>query len=457
VTSWIGPARYLAVANGVGAACALAAGIYQARVLGPEQLGVMGIIAGITGSALTFVDVRLNDTAARAFYEVDGLAPTEAAAHRAGVVWVAALGTLLVGAVAALLVFLVGGVLVPVFTRAAVSRWWLPADAVTLALQALTGTLFALLRYSREFYVIGHWRMATQATQAAVTVIGLTLMPTLAGAYVAGLAGASVVAALALAVSWRVWTRRAGVPLGRPDWGSAWAAYRRSRGMLFYGNLLGYAKLLQRSADVLLVAYVAGDRETGLYKLARQLVDGGIAVVQDALYQVYFPDFLDLLTRRAATAFRALARRLAVTCAALTAAAVAGEAVLLPTLVPLVFGADFAGAEWPMAIMTLTFFFIAGCHPWIWALYVGAGRLGGYTAMAFAAVAVQYLAMLAGFRWIGPTAAVGMMGMLASYVWLIPATYLLARRRWPRFLPWFSAGSAIARAASPLRLQVTPR
>ena len=80
--------------------------------------------------------------------------------------------------------------------------------------------------------------------------------------------------------------------------------------MLFYGNLLGYAKLLQRSADVLLVAYVAGDRETGLYKLARQIVDGGIAVVQDALYQVYFPDFLDLLTRRAATAYRALARRL---------------------------------------------------------------------------------------------------------------------------------------------------
>jgi hypothetical protein len=67
--------------------------------------------------------------------------------------------------------------------------------------------------------------------------------------------------------------------------------------------------------------------------------------------------------------------------------------------------------------------------------------------MAFAAVAVQYLAMLAGFRWIGPTAAVGMMGMLAYYVWLIPATYLLARQRWPRFLPWFSAGSAIARGA----------
>jgi O-antigen/teichoic acid export membrane protein len=170
-------------------------------------------------------------------------------------------------------------------------------------------------------------------------------------------------------------------------------------------------------------------------------------VVQDALYQVYFPDFLDLLTRRAATAYRALARRLAATCAALTAAAVAGEVVLLPTLVPLVFGADFAGAEWPMAIMTLTFFFIAGCHPWLWALYVGAGRLGGYTAMAFAAVAVQYLAMLAGFRWIGPTAAVGMMGMLASYVWLIPATYLLARRRWPRFLPGASPGSAVASGA----------
>jgi hypothetical protein len=62
-------------------------------------------------------------------------------------------------------------------------------------------------------------------------------------------------------------------------------------------------------------------------------------------------------------------------------------------------------------------------------------------------VAVQYLVMLAGFRWIGPTAAVGMMGMLASYVWLIPATYLLARGHWPRFLPGVSPGSAVARGS----------
>jgi hypothetical protein len=272
-------------------------------------------------------------------------------------------------------------------------------------------------------------------------------MPTLAGAYVAGLAGASVVAALTLAVSWRVWTRRAGVPLGRPDWGSAWSAYRRSRGMLFYGNLLGYAKLLQRSADVLLVAYVAGDRETGLYKLARQIVDGGIAVVQDALYQVYFPDFLDLLTRRAATAYRALARRLAGHLRRADRGGGRRGGRAAADARPAGLRGEFRRREWPMAIMTLTFFFIAGCHPWIWALYVGAGRLGGYTAMTFAAVAVQYLAMLAGFRWIGPTAAVGMMGMLASYVWLIPATYLLARRRWPHFCPGVSPGSAVARGA----------
>ena len=39
------------------------------------------------------------------------------------------------------------------------------------------------------------------------------------------------------------------------------------------GNLLGYVKLLHRSADVLLVAAFCGDRGTGIYKLARSITD----------------------------------------------------------------------------------------------------------------------------------------------------------------------------------------
>ncbi len=438
------PARYLVLANVAGAACTLAAGVYQARVLGPEQLGVMAVVAGITVPAFVLVDVRLNDVAARAFYAIDGLAADAVPAYRAGVLWLAWLGGLAQGLVAALIASLVGPIIVPIFTQARVAPWWLPADALGVALTASGSALFYLLRFSREFHAIGHWRIATQALSMVVTVLVLTVAPTLGGAIVAGLASGAVVLLVMLAVSWRLWTVRMGLPLGRPDWSRARAAYRQSLGMLFYGNLLGYAKILHRGVDVLAVAYVAGDRETGLYKLARQVVDGGVAILQDALHQVYFPDFLDLASRRAASAYRALARRLTAVCAGLTALAVAAGALALPVAVPLVFGSAFAGAEWPMLVMTLTFFFIAGCHPWLWALFVDSGRLGAFTAATFLAVLVQYASLAGLFSLLGPTAVAGMGGLLAHYLCLVAVTYGVAFRRFRAFVPGLHAPDAPA-------------
>jgi O-antigen/teichoic acid export membrane protein len=450
VTSRLGATRDLAVANAIAAAFTFGAGVYQARVLGAEQLGVMAVIAGITVSVFTLVDVRLGDVAARAFYEVDGLSEAQAAAHRAGVVWLATLAALAQGAVAAALLTAGGNALVPLFTGAPVAWWWLPADAAGLACATATGGVFYVLRFSREYRAIGTWRVATQAGHLAITVAVLTAAPTLGGAFGAGVASGALGLATALAVSWRLWTRRAGLPLARPDWRRALGAYRRSLPMLLYGGLLSYAKLLHRGVDVLALAYVAGDRETGLYRLARQVVDGGVAVVQDALYQVYFPDFLEHLARGALRAYRALARRLAAACAAVTVAGMAGGAVVLPALVPLVFGPDFAGAERPMLILAVTFFFIAGCHPWLWAPFVRAGHLGAYTAVAFLGVLAQYAVLLALVRLSGPTAGAGAAALLAYYVVTIPAVYALGVRRFPAWLPGPGAAAAAgAGAASP--------
>ncbi len=429
------PARYLILANVVGAGFGFLSSVYQARVLGPERLGVMAIIAGITVSAFTFIDVRLNDAAAKAFYQTNDLAAEAASAYRAGVLWLALLGALLVGGVAALLASLVGNFLIPLFTTTPVAAWWLPVDAISLALTTTSGTLFYLLRFSQEFYSIGNWRVITQLLNVLITLLLLTALPNLTGAYLAGLVSGGVVLLVTLGVSWRLWTHRATLPLGRPDWRRAYMAYRQSLNMVLYGNLLGYSKLLQRSLDVLAVAYFTSDRETGLYKLARQVVDAGIAILQDALYQVYFPNFLDLFARRAAEVYRALARRLLVISSLITLVLVAGEALLLPFLIPLIFGPEYAGAEWSMMIMTVTFVFIAGAYPWLWAIFVGSGRLAGYTAITFLGTSVQYAVMLGLFYGIGPTALAGMVGMLAFYLCLIPAAYALAHGQWSAFLP----------------------
>ena len=432
---WLTPSRYLALMNIATAGVGFLVGVYVARILGADKLGVTAVISGISTSIVAFVDVRFTDVAAKAFYQVEGQAPDQVGAYRAGVLWVALLGTGLLAVATALLSALVGNFFVPFFTEATVAGWWLPAGALAIALNTISGTSMFLLRFSGAFYAIGTWRLLLQVVSGGITALLLTLRPGIDAVYLAGMLSALINLLLVLTVSWNLWMRRSKLPMLRPAWRPAFSVYRRSLNMVFYGNLLGYAKLLQRSADVLVVAYFTGDRETGLYKLARTLIDQGLGILQDALYQVYYPSFLDAFARGAKAEYRRLASRLLKVSGLITLGLLAGEALVLPLVVRVIFGAEYAGAEGPMMVLTATFVFIVGFYPWLWALFVGAGKLSGYTAATFAGVGVQYAVALALFYLVGPSALTAMAGMFAYYVWLIPATYWLARREWGDFIP----------------------
>lgn len=427
--------RYLAATNVAAGTIGFAVAAYVARVLGPESLGVLGIIAGINGSIAAFVDVRFNDLAGKAFHQGEETSEERRAAYRAGVLWLAVIGTALLGAGATLLSALLGNLLVAIFTPAPVSWWWIPLGALTIATNALTGTLMFLLRFARAFRTIGASRVRSQILAALVTAGVVSWRPTLGGVYAAAFAGALSGLALMLGASWRVWGRDFGLPLLRPDWRRALGVFRRDLRMIFWGNVLGYAKLLERGTDVLVVAYFTADRETGLYRLARSLVDQAMAIPQDALYQVYYPSFLELYARGASGEFRRLAARLLAIAATITAVLLAGEALVLGTLVPLVFGAAYAGVEAPMMILSATFVFIVGFHPWLWSFFVASGELGGYTAAVFTATGAHYLVMLGLFGAAGPSATSAMVGVLAYYLWLVPAACWMVGRRRPEFLP----------------------
>jgi O-antigen/teichoic acid export membrane protein len=256
------------------------------------------------------------------------------------------------------------------------------------------------------------------------------------------MAGSFVPLLLTLVVSWTLWVRRVRLPLLRPDWRRAYSVYRRSLNMVFYGNLLGYAKLLQRSADVLVVAYFMGDRETGIYKLSRTFIDQGLGILQEALYQVYYPSFLDAFARRAKAEYRRLAGRLLKTSVLVTLILLLGETLLLPLFVRVVFEPVYAGAEIPMMILTATFVFIVGFYPWLWALFVGSGRIFGFTVATFASLGAQYAVMLGLFYLVAPSALTAMIGLFAYYVALVPIAYWLARRRWGEFVLWGPRPSA---------------
>ncbi len=426
------PGGFLVACNAVSAGLGCAIGLFVARVLGPEQLGVTAVIAGINGSIAAFLDVRLNDLAAKAFYQT--AESSDARAHQAGVIWTAVCTTSALALVAILLSIVIGNRLIPLFTPATVARWWLPANALVLGMNLVAGCAKYLLRFTRHYTQIGVLTVAVSVTSALVTVAVLLGAPSLNGYYMAALVGSAAALVATCAVSWRAWTA-ACLPMCSPSWQSAAAVFRANARMLFYGNLLGYAKLLQRSADTLLVARFTDDRETGLYKLTRTIVDNGLAVLQEAFNQVYFPSLLEMLARKMADGFRRLARRLLFSSLRITAALVAAELLILPWAVPIVLGEGYRGVHWPIAVFTVEFIFITGCYPWLWAITIHSGRLRGFTAAAVCSVGVQYAVAVFLFTVLRPSALSGVVAALSYYFFLIPAVYLLARRAEPDSLP----------------------
>jgi hypothetical protein len=159
---------------------------------------------------------------------------------------------------------------------------------------------------------------------------------------------------------------------------------------LVAGNAQGYVKLFHRAADVLLVAAFCSDRATGVYKLARSIADT-LLVASEAIGRVYQPRLLSLLRAQDHVEYTAVTRSITMTAAGLTVAALAAEAVFLPILAPVLGVADGQELTLSVAILTLSFFFVAGLQSWIWPAFVYFGRPERCTLWgALAVTAGQY-------------------------------------------------------------------
>ena len=58
---YLSPVKYLSSVNIITTGAGAVVGIINARLLGPEALGVVGIIFGIYGVTSNFIDIRLVD------------------------------------------------------------------------------------------------------------------------------------------------------------------------------------------------------------------------------------------------------------------------------------------------------------------------------------------------------------------------------------------------------------
>lgn len=390
LTSRLGSSAVLLTgANLACAAIGVTQGLVVLRLLGPSNYGAAAVVIALTGVATNLVDVRLFDLISSLYYDERASRPETGAALRASAL---RLGLRLYALSAALIAVASAGlvlVLAHRLTGVALTSSWLWVAAAAQGISYLGSFFIFIQRFVVLPRRMAELQLASAVINAAAMMAAVTANPTVGGYSTGLLASAAGIAVLNASYTVAV-LRRDGIRLlGGHDPESPVIDRPAILRFMTAGNLLGYVKLLHRSADVLLVAVFCADRETGIYKLARSMTDA-LLTVSEAMGRVYQPRLLALLQQRNRTEYDSLARSLTAAGAVLTIAALAAVLALLPFLAPVLGMADVEGLMPSVVIMTLTFFFVAGLQSWIWPAFVSAGRLGRCTRWGGVAALAQY-------------------------------------------------------------------
>jgi O-antigen/teichoic acid export membrane protein len=383
-------AAVLTTANLVCAAIGAAQGLLVVRLLGPEGFGAAAVIAALAAVACNIVDARLMDLISNLYFNEHASSPTTGLAYRHAALRLVL--RLYIGS-AALIVLIAAGVSVagvPHLTRTPIPVSWLWAAAFAQGISYFGGFFIFIQRFGLPLRRMASVQLASAVLNAVVMIGAVSLNPGVGG-YITGLlASACGIATLNMLMVVRHF-RSIGTPLFRvPREQPPEIDLRLVRRFLASGNMFGYVKLLHRSADVLLVAAFCGDRDTGIYKLARSITDV-LHAMSEAISRVYQPRLLALLQSRDYEQFRATARVITSFSAVLTAGALVGGIVLVPYIAPMLGVDDALELTVCVTIMTFSFFFVAGLHTWIWPLFVHAGNTSRGTVWGGVAVLVgQY-------------------------------------------------------------------
>ena len=383
-------AVFLTAVNLGCAAIGAAQGLAVVRLLGPDAYGAAAVLMALTSVAANLIDVRVTDLVSNLYYSPAATDDTAGASHRASVL---RLGIALYAISALFIALASAGLLLVAAPRLSATvfpmQWfWTAALAQGIS---YFGSFFVFV----QRFVASARRMAVLQVASALmnagAMIALVTLHRTVGGYVTGL----LLSAVAIAVVNTALTvrsiARAGIPLlapGRP------AGIAIDRKVVFRfiaaGNVLGYVKLLHRSADVLLVAFFCSDRDTGIYKLARSMTDA-LYAISEAIGRIYQPRLLALLRDGAHAEYRRLARSMTATAAVVTGVALAGVLAVVPRMAVILGWHEMPGLTLATAVMTLPFFFVAGLQAWIWPAFVSMGRLGRCTLWGVVAVVMgQY-------------------------------------------------------------------
>ena len=368
-----GAAALLTTANVVCAAIGASQGLLVMWLLGPDSFGAAAVLAALTAVAANVVDVRLTDLISRLYYDDGASGAASGATYRTSVLrlgfGLSLLGAGLIAVVSLGLLSIAAGGL----TGVELTTTWLWMAAGAQGVSYLGSFCIFIQRFIATPRRMALLQLASALINAAAMLLFVAIDQTVGG-YVLGLVASA--AGIAALNTWQTVAilRREGVALyGRRRVVAPAIDRRVVVRFLVAGNAQGYVKLCHRAADVLLVAAFCGDRATGVYKLARSIADT-LLVASEAIGRVYQPRLLSLLQARDHVEYAALTRSITKTAAALTVAALAAEAAFLPLMAPVLGVADGQELTLSVAILTLSFFFVAGLQSWIWPAFVYFGR-----------------------------------------------------------------------------------
>jgi O-antigen/teichoic acid export membrane protein len=427
------PVFLLTLSNLGSAVIGFFSGMLTARWLGAGAYGVMGVISAINATVLNFVDLRLNDVMAKLYYDKEGATGTELARRRASLIQSSLIcyGAL---AVAFFAIGILANAFLPrFFTSVPVRSNWILASAAGTSITYFVNPIGYMQRLTGRFRLLAAQALIGSVISSGLMVLCVWLHKDLDGYYLGFLISNLVGACLAVGIALYDWIKLDHLPLLRGLDLSALARFRKHSGFLFWGNLLGYVKLGHRSADILLVGYFCDDRVTGLYKFARTLTDK-FYMLFDAMNQVYFPTFMQMLGQGSVASYRRLAGRIFVTVLLFTAATLALEAVGLPYFSQWVLKGKFAGVEPIIETLTIPFFFVTGMYIWMWPIVLHHGWAGRYTLYNAIALCIQYGVGIAGFR-IFSGLLPFTLGYVGNYVVLMGLTFGMIYHRFPEAIP----------------------
>lgn len=385
-------AAFLTATNLVCAAIGAVQGLAVVRLLGPDAYGVAAVLVSLTAVAANLVDVRTFDLVSNLYYNQEASRPANGAAYRASAlrlgIGLYALSAPIIALTAAALMFFGAR---HFSAGALVTDWfWMAAAAQGI------GYFGSFFIYIQRFIMTPARMASLQIVSAfinAAAMLGCVIAHPTVGGYVTGL----LVSACVIGTVNTFFAVRSACSEGIPlfDTRSAPTIDRRVVfRFIAAGNVLGYVKLLHRSADVLLVAFFCSDRDTGIYKLARSMTDA-LYGMSEAIGRIYQPRLLALLQEGAHAEFRRLARSIAGSAAVLTAVALAGVFLAVPRLGLILGWRDMPGLTIVTAVMTLPFLLAVGLQSWIWPAFVSLGQLGRCTFWGV-------IAVLAGQYTVGP-------------------------------------------------------